>query len=157
MNSFTKILNTPIIELELPEELLSCKPGTSLRKVLDAMKKLHVGSVIVLDDQGRAAGIITERDFLFKVCGSAVDFKNSTIDEFMTPHPTTVELSSTLEQVMQCMSLGGFRHVVIVDENSVVVSVISIKDVLGFFYEKLNVDEITQDELDAILPDLPLK
>jgi len=140
MNSYTKILNTPIIELELPKELLNCRPGTSLRKVLDAMKKLHVGSVIVLDDKGRAAGIITERDFLFKVCDTAVDVKNSTIDKFMTPHPTTVELTSTLEQVMQCMSLGGFRHVVIVDENSVVVSVISIKAVLGFFYEKLNME-----------------
>lgn len=79
----------------------------------------------------------------------------------MTSHPTTVEHTATLQQAMQCMNLGGFRHVIIVDEKNKVKTLISIKDVLNFLYEFMSSDSEAHDAqeiLDSIeLPPLPVE
>ncbi|MCO4792844.1 MAG: CBS domain-containing protein [Bacteriovoracaceae bacterium] len=156
MNLFTKLLNTPLSELDLSGEILTCRPGSNLQDVLNFIKSSHAGSIVITNEQKQPVGIITERDFLFKITGNGIDFSNSLIDEYMTPHPTTVEVTSTLQQVMQCMNLGGFRNVIIVNKKSELVSVISINDVLSFVYEKLNVDELPE-EIEEILPELPIE
>jgi len=85
-----------------------------------------------------------------------VDFKNSLVDEYMTEHPTTVDESSTIQQIMQCMNLGGFRHVIVVDGENKLKTVASIKDILNFLYENLNSDEVGESTSGGFeLPPLP--
>lgn len=154
MNLFTKLLNTSLSELDLSGEILTCTPGSKLQDVLNFLKSSRIGSIVITNEQKQPVGIITERDFLFKITGNGIDFTKNIIDEYMTPHPTTIEVTSNLQQVMQCMILGGFRHVIIVNKKSELLSVISIEDVLSFVYEKLNVDELPE-EIEDILPKLP--
>lgn len=78
----------------------------------------------------------------------------------MTEHPTTVDQGSSIQQVMQCMNLGGFRHVIVVDEKNQVKTVASIKDILNFLYDNLNSDESVEEVEEVVgmpleLPPLP--
>ncbi|TNF31559.1 MAG: CBS domain-containing protein [Deltaproteobacteria bacterium] len=156
-----KLLATPLKNLDLPKQLLTAKQGMSLRNVHNMMCDCHVGSVLILAEDGSAAGIITERDFLFKIAGKGIDFDSTLVDDYMTSHPTTVEHTATLQQAMQCMNLGGFRHVIIVDEKNKVKTLISIKDVLNFLYEFMSTADDGSQAHELIesleLPPLPVE
>lgn len=62
-----KLLATPLKNLDLPKQLLTAKLGMSLRNVHNMMCDCHVGSVLILDDDGSAACIITEEIFYLKL------------------------------------------------------------------------------------------
>ena len=104
-------------------------PDTTL---VDAARRMHerrVGAVVVLDG-GRLVGILTERDVLRAV---ATDRVVSPVSESMTPHPDTIEADE--ESVAAALMIGGFRHLPVVDGETVV-GMISIRDLV-----RLSVDD----------------
>ena len=62
-------------------------------------------------------------------------YKKETVKSIMTPNPTSLLGSDMIAYVMNNMHVGGYRHVPIVDENNVPISMISIKDVMSFILE----------------------
>src|SRR5882672_7430829 len=65
------------------DDYIAVSPHTPLSSAIEAMKKDEGGCVIVSDD-GRVAGIFTERDLLNKVVGQNIDL-DSPISQWMQP------------------------------------------------------------------------
>jgi len=115
----------------MARDVLGVDPGTSL---LDAARRMHerrVGAVVVLDGE-RLVGILTERDVLRAVATDRVD---SPVSGSMTPHPDTIEADEESGQAAAIMIHGGFRHLPVVDGETVV-GMISIRDLV-----RLSVDD----------------
>lgn len=137
-NQKIKKLHCKISKLPLPDKVFTAKSDDSVNKVLGLMKNNNLGSVVITNETGRAEGIITERDFLFKICGEDFDFETTTVERFMTKHPTTVEENRPLLDVIRFMHLGAFRHIIIVDKSEKVKSLASIKDIMEYLDDILD-------------------
>ena len=76
------------------DDYVVVSPYTPLSQAIEVMKKDEGGCVIVSDD-GRVAGIFTERDLLTKVLGQRVDL-DSPISEWMQPAVETLSSEATI-------------------------------------------------------------
>jgi signal-transduction protein with cAMP-binding, CBS, and nucleotidyltransferase domain len=127
---------------EAPVRVLCRYPARMLSltaTVADAiaiMQSCSVGATVVVDDNGKLVGIVTERDLLRKILGRDVRAQELPVTEIMTPDPETLQLDDQVAFVMHAMHVGGFRHVPIVDERDRPLHVISIRDVLAFVLDQ---------------------
>jgi CBS domain-containing protein len=98
--------------------------------VLDAASKLvdkAVGALVVLDDNGDIAGILTERDILRESARSSEHLGTTQILDIMTPTVVLGNPDQTVEEVMFLMTQMCIRHLPVV-RNGNLVGMISIGD-----------------------------
>ena len=104
-------------------------PETPVREAIRVMLERNVGAVLVVDEEGKLAGIFGERDLLKRVAGLADGFMDQPIGPLMTPRPVTVRPDDTLNFVLHKMDGGGYRHVPVTEARRPL-SVISVRDML---------------------------
>ncbi len=131
-------LRVPLSLLALP------KPFTLTTKAMiceavDAMQKGNFGAVLIVDASGKLAGIFTERDVISKIAGKGLDWQKTTLEAYMTANPEALEADGNMAFCLNMMTIGGYRHVPIVDANKKPLAVVSIRDVVRYitgFFEK---------------------
>jgi CBS domain-containing protein len=107
-------------------ELVQVDAGAP-RTVAGASMNAHrVGAALVLAGE-RLAGILTERDVLRAVAEGRVE--GTTVGEWMTGHPETVEPTDSTSTAAALMIHGGFRHLPVVELGGVV-GIVSIRDLM---------------------------
>lgn len=108
-----------------------CVPrDATIRATLELMARQKVGSVVVIDAEGRAVGIFTQSDVLRRVVVPAYP-DNAAIEEVMTGPPATLGGHATAYDAMLAMATHGIRHLVIVDADDKVSGVISERDLFA--------------------------
>ena len=113
-------------------------PGATVTEAMRAMQREHRGCVLVTDDgtmSSKLIGIFTERDVLFRVVDQGRNPATLPLGELMTAEPECVRDDQTIAEVLRMMSVGGFRHVPIVDADGRPVHVVSVRDVVEFLVE----------------------
>jgi CBS domain-containing protein len=121
----------PAVSSCMARDLLTVDPGLSIAEVAQRMVERNVGAVLVLEE-GRLAGIMTERDLMRAVARGVRD--EATAAECMTRDPETIEPDATTEHAAVLMIHGGFRHLPVV-EGGVVVGMLSIRDLVQVVLE----------------------
>jgi len=114
------------------EEYVAVSPHAPLSQVIEAMKKDEGGCVIVSDD-GRVAGIFTERDLLTKVLGQNIDL-GSPISIWMQPVVETLSSEASVGDAVCLMNEKSFRNIPLVKEGELVGS-ISVFDIITYLAE----------------------
>lgn len=109
-------------------QIVSVGPDASLREAAKTMHDKGIGSVLVLDADGRLEGILTERDLL-RAAATEVDLDATPVQELMTTEVFTAEPHWQVYEAAAAMSERGFRHLVVA-EGEEVHGVLSIRDVL---------------------------
>jgi CBS domain-containing protein len=107
--------------------VVSVAPSDSLRQATRVMTEAKVGMVVVLDE-GRLAGILTERDVL-RTVSEAVDPEGTPVADVMTREVVTVAPEWEVYEAAAEMAARNFRHLVVTADDEVV-GVVSIRDVL---------------------------
>lgn len=100
-----------------------------------AMQREHRGCVLVTDDgtqQSKLLGIFTERDVLLRIVDRGKNPATLPIGEVMTPDPDCLAVDSTVAHALNKMSVGGFRHVPVVDQEHRPAFVVSVRDIVEF-------------------------
>jgi CBS domain-containing protein len=93
-------------------------PQTPLAGALHAMRE-HGGEALLVGEDGRLAGILTERDVLHRVIGQRIDPARP-VSDFMTPEPHALDAAATLLDAMQAMESGGYRNLPLVEDGRVI-------------------------------------
>jgi CBS domain-containing protein len=93
------------------------------------MKEKRVGALLVMEE-GRLAGIFTERDALFRVIAEGRDPGATQLAEVMSANPRTITPDRPFGHALHMMHEGGFRHVPVV-EGGRPIGVVSARDALG--------------------------
>ena len=99
-------------------------PEDTLGEVAQKLVDANVGAAIV-KDFGRMIGILTERDLLKAVAGR-VHTSEARVREWMTADPITATPETDVDAAAQTMIDNGFRHLPVVDGESVV-GVVSLR------------------------------
>jgi CBS domain-containing protein len=107
----------------------------------DAMRLMqaeHRGCVLVTHDGTPSTpltGIFTERDVLFRIVDRGRNPATLPIGDVMTPDPERVRVEQPIGAILHMMSVGGFRHIPVVDDGDRPVFVVSVKDVVQFLVD----------------------
>ena len=102
----------------------------SVGDAVRTMQAERTGSVVIVDADGRVAGIFTERDVLLSVVGRITHLDATSVADVMTPSPETLRREDTLAYAMNKMQVGGFRHVPSVVADDRPLHILSLRDVM---------------------------
>jgi CBS domain-containing protein len=109
-------------------DFITVAPEDTLGEVAERMTQQNVGSVIV-KDHGRLIGILTERDML-RAMAARVHTSEARVRMWMTADPVTAPADMDLDEAAQVMLEHGFRHLPVVDGETVL-GVVSLRRVIG--------------------------
>lgn len=101
------------------------------------MKARAIGSVLVVDDRGQLAGILTEYDVLTELACVGKDLRSLTVGEIMTSDVVTLSVRSPIVDAIRQMADRGFSHAPLVGESSRPVGIASFRDVAEYFETSL--------------------
>jgi CBS domain-containing protein len=134
-----RTLEQPITRLE-PRAPLCVDQHATLADAVAVMREHRVGCVLVVDDGGYLVGIFTERDLLLRLENADL---SRAIRPYVTPEPETLAPDDPIAFALNLMSVGGFRHVPLVDEEGRPTGVVSVKDVVNFLCEVFSQEVLT--------------
>ena len=129
-----RLFAEPIKSLHRRAGRVTVPPGTTIGQAARIMKEHRVGCVLV-EDGGKLFGIFTERDILTKLVGTGYDPAKVAIDGVMTRNPETLTPEDPIAFALQRMSVGGFRHLPLVDSGGHPVGILSVKDIVDYLAE----------------------
>jgi CBS domain-containing protein len=111
------------------KEVWSISPYAPVFDALKLMGEKQIGALMVMDDRGKVAGIISERDYARKVILKGKTSKETKVEEIMTPASEmfAVKPDNTVEECMILMTGKHVRHLPVF-ENNQFVGVVSIGD-----------------------------
>ena len=128
------ILYRPIRDLATMQPAICVPPTTSVRDAIQRMQDQGVGCVLV-EAAGALVGIFTERDVLTKVVGATLDLDTAPVGSLMTPDPEALRPDDRVQYALNKMTVGGFRHIPLVDDDNRPVGVVSMRNVVDHMVE----------------------
>ena len=128
------------------QDVIAAPGAMTVQEAARLMKEHRVGALMIVED-GKLAGIFTERDALFRVVAEDRDARTTRLADVMTRNPQTIHPDKPFPDALHIMYEGGFRHVPVVEDGRAV-GVISARDALGpeledFIYEVLRREQTT--------------
>ena len=100
--------------------------------VFDAVKLMadkNIGALVVVED-GKVVGVITERDYARKVVLMARASKDTPVRDIMTSKVIYVRPSQGSEECMALMTENRLRHLPVLDKGGKLVGLVSIGDLV---------------------------
>ena len=104
-------------------------PGTSIAQLSQQLSTRRIGSVLVLDGEGAVAGIVSERDLVRALASHGAKAMELEARQVMTRDVVTCDPDDSIDQVMQTMTQGRFRHLPVVRHGELL-GLVSIGDVV---------------------------
>ena len=104
----------------------SIAPGAQLSEARSLMSRSRVGTLVVVDDQHRLLGLLTERDLRF------VDARGATVAERMTPRERLVihQGAASPEQAERVMVERKVKKLPLVNDAGVLTGLVTAKDLI---------------------------
>ena len=108
-------------------EIITVDGKDSILHALKIMKEKHIGAVLALSGPGKIAGVLSERDIVRALPDQGGDLLKKSVSDLMTKNVITCTPSHTIEQALEVMTKGRFRHLPVVEGNKLV-GLVSIGD-----------------------------
>jgi len=128
------ITRRPIRKLPTLRPPVCVSPSTSISDAVAAMNDSRTGCVLVTDAE-RLVGVFTERDVLTKIVGRELDIDATPVSQVMTPDPECLTLDDGIAFALNMMSVGGFRHIPLVDGMRRPTGVVAMRDIVDFLVD----------------------
>jgi len=114
---------------EKGREIIAISGDATLSEAARLLARKRIGAVVVRDETGALAGILSERDVVRAVADESVSALARPVSAYMTRAVATCCETDSVEDLMEMMTVGRFRHVpVMVDDR--LGGIISIGDVV---------------------------
>ena len=133
----TSLMQEPISSLQ-PDVPLTVERGTTLKQAIQIMREKHFGCVVVIDDVGKLAGILTERDLLQKVAGQNLELSQCLVEDFMSPAPECSKAEHPLAYALHRMIISDLRYLPLVDDEDRPEGIISSRDVIAYIHKRFS-------------------
>jgi CBS domain-containing protein len=132
-------MNVSAILKDKGRAVVTATSGATLMQVAQDLAKRKIGAIVVVGDDGTVAGILSERDIIRVLAQHGPAILEKQVGEIMTRNVVTCSLADTLNDLMQKMTAGRFRHLPVV-ENGGLVGLVSIGDIVKFHIAEVELE-----------------
>jgi CBS domain-containing protein len=110
-------------------EVVTMRPQDTLGAAVGLLAQRRIGAVVVTNDEGGIAGILSERDIVRILASHGPDALHGPLTSAMTSKVKVCHENNSINDVMEIMTAGRFRHLP-VERDGRLVGIISIGDVV---------------------------
>ena len=132
-------MNVAAILKEKGSEIITARPGQSVREVMDLLASKRIGAVLIVDSDNGLAGVVSERDIVRELSRQGVACLDLEVSDLMTKDVISCAPSDSIGTVMGTMTAKRIRHLPVMREGQLE-GFISIGDVV-----KARIQEIEQE------------
>ena len=125
----TTLINT----IMHPPPIITAKYSESIFTISTLMKEKQVSSIIIIDQNDKPVGIITERDIVRRVIADNKDPNTTKATEIKSQPLITVGPNAYLFNVCKIMEKNIIRRLPVVKDNAIV-GIITITDIIKHLY-----------------------
>ncbi|HEY0181762.1 MAG TPA: CBS domain-containing protein [Rhodopila sp.] len=104
-------------------------PDALVTEIVALLSARRIGAVLVMDNTEQMLGIVSERDVVRSLAANGTRTLEMTAGQLMTRAVQVAHPDTTVDQAMQMMTAGRFRHLPVIDHGTLV-GLISIGDVV---------------------------
>ncbi len=108
-------------------DLVTVSPKTNIYEAAKFMEEQNVGTVLVVGEQEKLLGMITDRQIVTRVIAHKRDLSTTTCEEIMTKWPMTIFPETTCKEALDIMGDYGYRRLPI-EQNGKLIGIVSISD-----------------------------
>jgi len=108
--------------------LVSCPPTLPLEECIDVMNRKNVGSIVVVDGEGKPAGILTVKDIL-RLLSQKIDL-STPISDVMSRPVISIDANASLYEAYLAHTNVVADHLVVVNSVGKAIGVITSKDLI---------------------------
>jgi CBS domain-containing protein len=112
------------------KDVVTAKENDKIRDVAIRMYEKKIGSVVVVDDEGKPIGIVTERDMVYVVARALAP--DTPVWMVMTEDPIVINENALVTESMEKMRVQNIRHLPVVNAEGKLVGMISFRDIVDF-------------------------
>ena len=109
--------------------VITTTPNTSLLDVAKLLEQNRIGCIVVEGEDGKVAGIVSERDIVRAVGQSGAKVLKDPVSTYMTKTVVTAREADTIDRLMSEMTTHHFRHMPVVERGRLI-GLVSIGDVV---------------------------
>jgi CBS domain-containing protein len=110
-------------------DVVTIGPDASLAEAASLLASRKIGAVVVGSDGAKVAGILSERDIIRAMANEGAAALQAKVSGYMTANVVTCGRDTGIDDLMQLMTEGKFRHVPVVEDGRLV-GIVSIGDVV---------------------------
>jgi CBS domain-containing protein len=127
----------------------------SAQKASKKMRDKNISSLVVIDDNNKAAGIVTERDLVRKVCVNGASSSDIQIKDIMSFPLLTIDADASVEQAVDIMNQNGVRHIFVIENSDVYkpLGIITPSDFTKYLKASLDIDDLNTKILESMQED----
>jgi len=114
---------------EKGHDVLTLGPNDKLSEAVRALAENRVGALVITNGDRKIVGILSERDIVRSIAKSGAAALDQSVRETMTPKVNICNENHTINDVMEIMTRGRFRHLP-VEKNGLLDGIVSIGDVV---------------------------
>ncbi len=120
--------------------LHTIRPDHSVADAIARLAQHNIGSLPVVDLEGRLAGIFTERDVLLGIHEHGSEFAVMKIEHVMTRHAVTCDLFDDVRCAMMKMSDHQVGQLPVLDDEHKLAGVVSVGDLIKLLNERVEAE-----------------
>lgn len=128
----------------------SVSPDATVFEAIQMMAEKNIGALLVMEN-GKLVGIISERDYTRKVALKGKSSKETAVREILSGHVHSVTPNHSVEDCMRLMTEHRVRHLPVTDGETIV-GVISIGDLVNWI---ISSQTSTIHQLETYITGLP--
>lgn len=118
-------------------ELVTVPMTATVRDAAVKMKEEKVGSVLVVDENGKLEGIVTDRDIAIAVAAEALNPETACAYDIMTSDPIAIQADIDIDSALRIMNRANVRRLPVCEQGKLV-GLLSSADVATEIKDELN-------------------
>src|ERR687885_1296549 len=133
------------IESIMSKHLITINADSSAFEAAKKMSEKMVSSIIITDND-KTVGILTERDLIKQVCATDLQASKTPLTSIMSAPLITIDKNSTVEYAADIMIKNKVRHLGVTyssssSNNAQIIGIVSSRDLVRLFIHKLGKNE----------------
>jgi CBS domain-containing protein len=117
--------------------VMTFRPDDTVFYAAQAMSAKNYGAAVIVNEQRKPIGIVTERDFMRRLINNSLDPLTTPLSAIMTTDLKLARAEDDLLDWLRQMSNERFRHLPVIDQHGVLVSIMSQGDFVSYTWPEL--------------------
>lgn len=113
------------------QKALTVTPEILVAKACEILSEKHVGCLVVINDENKIMGILSERDIIHGLTNKTQSIQNQAVSKFMKKDVIVCRIDDSISDLMSKMSKNHIRNLPVIDSKEHLIGLISISDIVN--------------------------